>query len=155
MRALNGKESTGTGQRRGTIMLSWISREFLRAGGRHRGYPMGSLLTDYNTLRFVPNHEISAREVFFTTSFHPLVTLMHLRVKKWHFIQFCRPPKKCRSALLYAGARSTQCIIQTEAERRRREARVMQSIWIENAGPVCIFVCTGCVISSDTLLMNF
>ena len=45
--ALNGQESTGTGQRRVTIMLSWISREFLRAGGRHRGYPMCSLLTDY------------------------------------------------------------------------------------------------------------
>ena len=47
MRALNVQESTGTGQRRVTIMLSWISREFLRAGGQHRGYPMGNLLKDY------------------------------------------------------------------------------------------------------------
>ena len=34
------------GKRRVTIMLSWISREFFfEFGGRHRGYPMGSLLT--------------------------------------------------------------------------------------------------------------
>ena len=33
------------------------------------------------TLSFVPNHEIWARKVFFTTPFHLLVTLMHLLVK--------------------------------------------------------------------------
>ena len=57
------------------------------------------------TLRFVTNHEILARKVFFTTPFHPLVTLMHLRVKKRHFMQFCRSPIKYSGAPLCSVVR--------------------------------------------------
>ena len=102
------------GGRRVTITLSWISRGFLRAGGRHRGYPIDSLLTDYA----YPSLCAQSRNVSSVSIlYHAISFLSNVNAparKKWHFMQFCLLRMKYSGAALYDGGLSTRGIIFSE-----------------------------------------
>ena len=109
------RRAQGKGGHRVAIMLSWISREFLRAGGRHRGYPMLTcLLTDYVYPKLcAQSRNFSSDSILY----HAISSFSNINArarKKRHFMQFCRLPIKYSGTPLFDGAPSTQCIIFSE-----------------------------------------
>ena len=92
------RRAPGKRGRRVTIMLTWITHEFLGAGGRHRGYPMGSLLTYYaDPYRCAQSRNFSSESI----CYHSISFFSNINAparKKRHFMQFYWLPME------YSGA---------------------------------------------------
>ena len=94
----------------------------------HRYLP--AICSGYNltvSVTFICNDRLKSKMAAFLACF---------KIHRFHAISF---PKALPSKTV--SSRSNIPLFHTEAERRRREAGVIHSIWIENAGHVYMFVC--------------